>query len=235
MAGLPEGRVPAQGADSFPTPGSEGPPASVPGAAPGSGRTGSISHVLLSGFPGGASGKEPACQRRRHKRRGFDPWVGKVPWRRSRQPTPVFLPGESHGQRSLAGYSPWGRKESDTTEATWHTHMLLDSRLASSARGGTGPRARGSRIQDGRGSPSHTQRTADAHRKLFPRAEVGWREEGLEGSNRAGGGSAGSRQNCGHRIRRVSGLLRFLPRLLSLQALVDLQRQVGAGSLQGAA
>jgi len=44
----------------------------------------------------------------------FDPWVGKIPWRRKWQPTPVFLPGESHGQRSLAGYSPWDRKESDT-------------------------------------------------------------------------------------------------------------------------
>ena len=48
----------------------------------------------------------------------FDPWVGKIPWRRKWQPTPVFLPGESHGQRSLAGYSPWGCKESDTTEVT---------------------------------------------------------------------------------------------------------------------
>ena len=47
---------------------------------------------------------------------GFDPWVGKIPWRRGWLPTPVFLPGESHGQRSLVGYSPWGRKESDMTE-----------------------------------------------------------------------------------------------------------------------
>ena len=69
-------------------------------------------------FPGGTSGKEPACQCRKHKRHRFDPWVGKIPWRRAWQPTPVFLPGESHGQRSLAGYSPWGHKESDTTEAT---------------------------------------------------------------------------------------------------------------------
>ena len=74
------------------------------------------------GFPGGASGKEPACCWRRLKRHGFDPWVGKIPWRRARQPTPVFLPGEPHGQRSLAGYSPWGREESDTTEVTAHTH-----------------------------------------------------------------------------------------------------------------
>ena len=49
-------------------------------------------------------------------RPGFDPWVGKIPWRREWQPTPVFLPAEFHGQRSLAGYSPWGRKESDTTK-----------------------------------------------------------------------------------------------------------------------
>ena len=65
------------------------------------------------GLPWWLNGKESACQCRR---RGFDPWVWKIPWRRKWQPTPVFLPGESHGQRSLAGYSPWGRKESDTTE-----------------------------------------------------------------------------------------------------------------------
>ena len=46
----------------------------------------------------------------------FDPWVRKIPWRRAQQPTPVFLPGEFHEQKSLAGYSPWGHKESDTTE-----------------------------------------------------------------------------------------------------------------------
>ena len=45
-----------------------------------------------------------------------DPWVGKIPWRREWQSTPVFLPGEFHGQRSLAGYSPWGCKEQDMTE-----------------------------------------------------------------------------------------------------------------------
>ena len=48
----------------------------------------------------------------------FDPWVGKSPWQRAQQPTPGFLPGESHGQRSLVGYSSWDRKESDTTKAT---------------------------------------------------------------------------------------------------------------------
>ena len=49
-------------------------------------------------------------------RPGFDPWVRKIPWRRKWQPTPVFLPGEPHGRRSLVGYSPQDRKESDTTE-----------------------------------------------------------------------------------------------------------------------
>ena len=53
---------------------------------------------------------------------GFSPWVRKIPWRRKWQPTPVFLPGEFHGQRSLVGYSPWGRKESDTTERL-HFHF----------------------------------------------------------------------------------------------------------------
>ena len=57
-------------------------------------------------FWGGASGKEPACQCRRHKRCRFNPWVRRIPQRRAWQPTPVFLPEESHGQRIPAGYSP---------------------------------------------------------------------------------------------------------------------------------
>ena len=55
-----------------------------------------------------SSGKEPTCQCRRYKICGFAPWVGKIPWRRAGQSTPVFLPGESQGQRSLLGYSPRG-------------------------------------------------------------------------------------------------------------------------------
>ena len=55
------------------------------------------------GLPMCANGKESACQCRRHKRSEFDPWVWKILWRRAWQPTPVFLPGESHGQRSLMG------------------------------------------------------------------------------------------------------------------------------------
>ena len=58
------------------------------------------------------SGKGSTFQFRRCK---FNPWDRKIFWRRKWQPTPVLLPGESHGQKSLAGYSPWGRKESDTT------------------------------------------------------------------------------------------------------------------------
>ena len=59
------------------------------------------------GLPWGLSGKESSCHCRRY---GFNPWVRKIPWRRKWQPSPVFLPGESHGQRSLAGYNPWGRQ-----------------------------------------------------------------------------------------------------------------------------
>ena len=70
------------------------------------------------GFPGGTSGKEPACQCRRHMRCGLSPYVGKTPWRRKWLPTPVFFTGEFHGQRSLAGYSQSGRKELDMTEVT---------------------------------------------------------------------------------------------------------------------
>ena len=79
---------------------------------------------LSWGFPGGASGKEPTCQCRRCRRHGFNIWVGKIPWKRKWQPTLVFLPGESHGQRTLAGYSPWGHKESDVTDhSTAHKNL----------------------------------------------------------------------------------------------------------------
>ena len=62
-------------------------------------------------------------QCRIHERHRFNPWVRKIPWRKAQQPTPVFLPGESHGQRSLAGYSPWVHRESYMTEATAFKHM----------------------------------------------------------------------------------------------------------------
>jgi len=62
---------------------------------------------------GGSVGKKICLQ---CGRPGFNSWVGKIPCRREWQPTPVFWPGEFHGQRSLAGYSPWGHKESDMTK-----------------------------------------------------------------------------------------------------------------------
>ena len=71
---------------------------------------------MTYGFPGGASGKTPTCQFRSCKRHGFDAMVRKILWSRKWQPTPEFLPGKFHGQRSLVGYSPWGHKELDTTE-----------------------------------------------------------------------------------------------------------------------
>ena len=81
-------------------------------------RQGSLGDSLVLrwlGFCRRSSGKESAW----HKRRGFDLWVGKILWRRIWWPTPVFLPGKFHGQRSLVSYSPWGHKESDTTEHAW--------------------------------------------------------------------------------------------------------------------
>ena len=73
------------------------------------------------GFLTWLSSKESACQCRRCRKCGFSPWVGKILWRRKWQSTPVFLPGESPGWRSLAGYSQWGHKESD---ARYHTSMV---------------------------------------------------------------------------------------------------------------
>ena len=64
--------------------------------------TGNLTGMAL---PRWLSGKESACQYRRHR---FDPWVGKIPWKRNWQPTLAFLPGKFHGQRTLAGHSPWG-------------------------------------------------------------------------------------------------------------------------------
>ena len=78
----------------------------------------SVMH-MYPGFPGSSMVKN----RLQCGRPGFDPWVRKIPWRRKWQPTPVFLPGKSHGQRSLAGYGPWGHKESDMT-SNKHFHFF---------------------------------------------------------------------------------------------------------------
>ena len=67
---------------------------------------------------GGTSAREPGCQCKKPRR--HDPWIRKIPWRRAWQPSPVFLPGGSHGQRNVAGSSPWGHTESDTIEVTWN-------------------------------------------------------------------------------------------------------------------
>ena len=69
-------------------------------------------HESQSCFPGSSDGKESAC----NTGAGFDPWVRKSPCRREWQPTPVFLPGESHEQKCLAGFSPWSFKEFDKAE-----------------------------------------------------------------------------------------------------------------------
>ena len=74
-------------------------------------------------LPWWLSDKESTCQYRRHKRHKFDPWIRKIPWSRKWQPTPVFLPGEFHGYRSLTDYSPWGPKRAGHN---WvHTHRYI--------------------------------------------------------------------------------------------------------------
>ena len=70
----------------------------------------------MSPWPRWCSGEEPACQCRRRRDTGVIPGLGRFPWRMAWPPTAVLLPGRSHGQRSLAGYSPWSLRELDTTE-----------------------------------------------------------------------------------------------------------------------
>ena len=78
------------------------------------------------GLPRGQSGKESACPCRSSRRCGFDPWVGKILWRRKWQPTPIFLPGKCHGQSSLARYSPRGpRVGCDLACASTYAHSVL--------------------------------------------------------------------------------------------------------------
>ena len=79
-----------------------------------------IGHLYsLLGLPRWLSGKEPTCLCRGCR---LNPWLRKMPWRRKWHATAVFLPGKSHGQRSLVGYSPWGRKETETRLSA-HTQM----------------------------------------------------------------------------------------------------------------
>ena len=67
------------------------------------------------GFHGSSEAKKKKKNTYQCRRRGFDHWIGNIPWKRKWQFTPVFLPGKSHGQRSVVGYSPWGHRESDMT------------------------------------------------------------------------------------------------------------------------
>ena len=78
----------------------------------------------ILGFPVDTVVKNPPPNAGDGRRYGFEPWARKIPRRKKRQPTPVFFPGKSHGQRSLAGSSPWGCKELATTE---HTHTLSNT------------------------------------------------------------------------------------------------------------
>ena len=80
-------------------------------------------------FPDGTMVNNLPAKCRRPKRSAFDPWIGKIPWSRKWQCTPIFLPGSSHGQRSLAGYSPWGH----TTEQA-HTQCSLQRYLSTIAK-----------------------------------------------------------------------------------------------------
>ena len=85
--------------------------------------------VLVLGFPGGSSGKEPACQCRRQRWCEFSPWVEKIPWGRAWQPTLVFLPGEFHGQRSQAGYSPWVCRVGHDWRDSTHSMLVLPIKM----------------------------------------------------------------------------------------------------------
>ena len=96
-----------------------GDPGSIPGSRSSHGE--GIGHLLLYSWASVVAQmvkNPPAC-----RRPGFIIWIGKIPWRRAWQPTPVFLPGEPHGQRSLVGYSLWGHKQPGTTERLSTAHM----------------------------------------------------------------------------------------------------------------
>ena len=106
---------------------------------------------------GGTRGKEPACLCRRHKRQGFDPWVGKIPWRRKWQLTPVFLPGESHGQRSLAVHRSHRVAESRTRQKRLRKHTRMHTYIPGHT--GRGEKAPGLPLR----TPNHTRGRQACH------------------------------------------------------------------------
>ena len=91
--------------------------------------TGQLTHSSSTGFPGDASGKEPTCQCRPNMRRRFDPWVGKVLWRRAWQPIPLFLPGGSYGRgawwATVHGVAKSRTRQSDFTHSTAPVHSTM--------------------------------------------------------------------------------------------------------------
>ena len=80
------------------------------------------------------NGKELSCQCRRHKRHTFDPWVGRIPWRRAWQPTPVFLPGQSYGQRSLWWVHRVAKSQTGLKQLSMHTRWIRDNSFFPSAK-----------------------------------------------------------------------------------------------------
>ena len=101
--------------------------------------------------------KNPPANAENVKRHLFNPWVGKMPWRTKWQSTPVFLPGESQGQRSLVGYSPWGHKESDRTEVTEHAYTPQVSVPHADCRSKLDPILQPAHLLSALGSPGHRQ------------------------------------------------------------------------------
>ena len=91
--------------------------------------------VVSQGLPRWPSGKESACQFRRCRRRGFDPWVSKIPSRRKWQPTPVFLPGKSQAQRRPVAYISLGRKVLDMTQRLNNSSSIMFQNLSIQVRG----------------------------------------------------------------------------------------------------
>ena len=86
--------------------------------------------TICYGLPRWLRGRDSLCQSRRCRRCRVNPWVRKIPWRRKQQPTPVFLPEEYHGQRSLAGYHPWNHKESSMIkQLSMHTPSAIGKSL----------------------------------------------------------------------------------------------------------
>ena len=100
--------------------------------------------VDSNGFPRWLSSKESACQRRKCRRLGFDPWVRTIPWRRKWQPTPVFLPGESHGQKSLPSYRGWcPRSLNSRVNCTYRVLYILQFQASTGGLGKYTPWIRG--------------------------------------------------------------------------------------------